>query len=353
MVATAGVPGTKEFQIAPVGALGLDVSTHESVLTAASLVECRHMRLAGSVARSRKGMRRLTSLTAPQAAHGCYTFGATKWIAAPYNLAHNLAVGPWALKVTCTVPHLSAAPSGHFGAMIVGREIGDGAHVRPWGLELKDNDTLYGYFTQDSGGAVVECHVAIDTSRTYDVLLVWDPYTGGGTLTLYLDGVAAASTGSVGATSQPKQSTSALAVVMIGGTSDDGGATLMTNGAFGGKVDSATLLAWPGRDLTTTRPNGRSLLDTLLRWHKIDWPNPAEAIFHYGLDEESGTVATDESDRANHGTIHGAPTSSAGLNYPSHVANFVGTLTRTNTMKFVYVVSAGQTYRKVLQQAAS
>lgn len=345
------IGGLKQFDIAPIGAAGLDMHTAEAVLAPATLVESRHMRLYGSSARSRRGKRRLATLSNPQTTHGAYTFAAGKWIYAPYHASHNVPVGPWCLKATFTTPTPGANPSGHLGVMIAGRELSDGSNTRPFGFELKSDNTLYGFFTNDSGGAVVECHATVTNGATYDALLAWDPHTSGGKLSMFLDGDLADSEQGVGATARPKVSTGA--VIMIGGTSNNGGVSLVADGAFTGAVDSVTLLSWPGRDMTTARSNGRSLLDTLRRWTRQDWPNPEEAIFHYGLDEESGTVAYDESDRMNHGTIVGAPTSGAALNYPFHGANYVGVLEKTSRERVLYVVTAGQTYRQVIRQAGA
>jgi hypothetical protein len=175
-----------------------------------------------------------------------------------------------------------------------------------------------------SGSTTILTTAALTNSSTQHALLVYDDVLG--TLTLYLNGVVAA-TDTPGAGLQPAQTAAIDWYFGVEWNPSAGPAAVTAGSAFLGDIDGFALGTLRG-----LRPSSGSttFVEKLRRWSVDVWPTPqADFILaHYDFDEASGTTIYDRSRRKNHGTYVGAPAVSTPVAQLSAPVHHIGRIVR-------------------------
>jgi len=320
------------------GSLGLDMITRaydENKLAAAVGV-----RMEGQHLHRRIGGKQIHRALDDTLTDGSWRFTAdADYALIPYASQLRIGFGGFGRRLSFKV--LGLPPSGA-GVVLASRRVGvtHGPHtvyITPGGNLMSEfRDATSTLVQNDCGGVLVN-----DEVNLLDVL---DPIAG--TFTSWINGTQAAQATGLADDVSP---TSTSDPFTLGSEYEPFTATHVANTTFNGSIDAFTLFAFAGIDLSAERANGRSMIDTLVRWSLQTWPNPQSAMVraHYDLDENSSVSAlVDASRYKNDAAFAGTPATAAAVAHPALCGHYVGSVQEANGERYNTVGIRGTVYRE-------
>ncbi len=312
------------------GRLGVDINTADGLLPDGAMRRLEHMRLDQMGLARRPGSARIFSATENT---GSYTFGAdTKYASIATASQLLIPTGGFAFHAS----FVATRPASGKTAFLIS-SIPAGQTYNVFFVSLNSAGLLSAGFrdTTNTDYQFVT-NGAITNNQVCALLVVVDSVAG--TMTAYLNGAQVSievPVAGLPSTIQPIQTPTNWTV----GVAKVTGGAVTADSFFPGAIDALTLYTLRGtRFLVGTT----SLADRLRTETFREWPLPSHAsvLFHYDLNEASGTVMTDRSRFKNHGAYVGTPTATAKVAYSRPVSNFCGSF-RTALGKVVNLYAAG------------
>lgn len=286
---------------------GVDYFTDPTRLAPDALARAENCDASMGTMDRRKGAVKVAQLSAPSACGKSRLFGTIgKYMKISAANQLKIPYGGFALMF-----HVVATRAAGVGYVL---STNTDVASQPILVRLQADGTLTVAVTWSDASQSVITTAALTNGSVQHGLLVFDAVAG--TLTLYLNGaVTGTPVTGLSATKRPVQT----AVDWYVGVTF-GSATF--SAPFAGTVDSLTLFTLRGLRAS----QGTSFVETLRRHSGRTWPNPAQdfVLFHYDLDEASGSVAYDRSNYKNHGLYVGASTVSDPIAMLSAPCNFIG-----------------------------
>lgn len=345
--------GARSLRIMPPGIEGLDLHTAPDLVPLTRITRGENVRAPRQALERRGGRSKIATLTDVTAAAGALVFGSTSVYGKVAAAAHLLIPkGGFGVRIFFRVSAPSGGNTGHLlASRVTGKAYG------PLSFTMSDARVLTAAWRLESDESEVAISSSALTAGTdHSALLTYDPYSNGGESRLYVDGAedGTAVTG-IGEDEQPMQDGPDYYFGILWDP-DAGPAAPVANSQYTGALDACTLFSFAGRKIAQAGPGGSTLLATLRRQARQDWPNPQSAMvrWHYGFD---GTVATqailDASRFQNHLVLTGTPASAAAVALRAVNGQYVGTLQRTSGEALNVVAAGGRASTESVREATS
>ena len=271
---------------------GVDLFTDASKLDPSVCSRVENVESQRGPMNRRAGAAKIARLASPAAQGASHTFGTDAKYATftpPLIPAGGHAI----------VRHFVATrPAAGKTAWITGaRPAGQTYHV--YSITLSETGVITIQWTDVAGTSHSIACAAVAADAVVHLFAVYDAVAG--TYTAYVNGTSSGTplTG-LASTLMPKQD---AGVVWTSGVLKQTGQAVTADTHFDGADDGLTLFTLRGKAATA------GLTELLRRNSARAWPSPFMdfVLAHYDMDEASGTVMYDRSDRKNHGTYTGGP----------------------------------------------
>lgn len=302
------LPG-EDLPLKPVG--GVDYFLDPAALDPSILSRSEDLYLQKGTLDRRLGAAKIAQLASPASQGASHTFGTdAKYATFTPPL---VPAGGWA-----AVWHFVATrPASGKTAYVMG-SIPTGQTFNVLAVTVSDAGVITVTWRDSAGNDRSVACTAVADGTAVHLLAIFDAVAG--TFTVYVNGASSGTplTG-LASTLTPDQT---AGVAWTFGVKKITGSAVTPDTHFDGAHDGMTLWTLRGKKASVT------LAETLRRHSARAWPSPFmdNVLCHFDMDEASGTVMTDRSNRLNHGTYVGTPTVTAPvalLSAPVHIIDRV------------------------------